>query len=200
MQRHSIKCCIECGQPLSKPVYTRCGSCGRVHNNKARRKPVTRAACQCGCGQPTKRRFAPGHNKRGYRLDPKDTYIVDPDTGCWNWSRAMNRGGYGKIRSNKRDMPAHRWVYEQLIGPIPEGLTLDHLCRNRRCVNPAHLEPVTIRENTRRGASTKLTPDDVRDIRLMLLTRKVREVATCFGVSEAVISLIRNGKHWQDVA
>jgi hypothetical protein len=53
---------------------------------------------------------------------------------------------------NGRAVRAHRYAYEQLVGPIPEGLVLDHLCRNRLCINPLHLEPVTIGENIRRGA------------------------------------------------
>ena len=56
-----------------------------------------------------------------------------------------------KVGHGANTMPAHRYAYEELVGPIPEGLQLDHLCRNRSCVNPDHLEPVTCRENLRRG-------------------------------------------------
>jgi hypothetical protein len=75
---------------------------------------------------------------------------------CWIWQGPVNGGGYGiycsetLVRSHTR---AHRLMYELLVGPIPDGLTLDHLCRVRRCVNPSHLEPVTIRENSLRGES-----------------------------------------------
>lgn len=61
---------------------------------------------------------------------------------CWEW-KAGRCLGYGQFWNNVRDMPAHRFAYEAVVGPIPEGLTLDHLCRNKGCVNPAHLEPVT---------------------------------------------------------
>lgn len=71
--------------------------------------------------------------------------------GCWQWKSLRSGDGYGRVRHQKKDQLAHRVVYELLVGPIPEGLTLDHLCRNRGCVRPAHLEPVTLAENTRRG-------------------------------------------------
>lgn len=71
--------------------------------------------------------------------------------GCWEWQGHCNASGYGGIHRNGRCRLAHRFVYELLIGPIPTGLSLDHLCRNRACVNPAHLEPATARVNILRG-------------------------------------------------
>lgn len=71
--------------------------------------------------------------------------------GCWPWIRRSNKDGYGQFSLRGRPWRAHRVVYAWLIGPIPEGMTLDHLCRNRLCVNPAHLEPVTNRVNVLRG-------------------------------------------------
>jgi len=79
-------------------------------------------------------------------------YRVDEETGCWLWIGATARG-YGQIWVDGRTQPAHRIAYELLVGPIPEGLQLDHLCRVRHCVNPEHLEPVTNRENILRGVS-----------------------------------------------
>ena len=73
---------------------------------------------------------------------------------CWLWTGfAHGRGGgYGNFAmGNKREVQAHRWAYEFCVGPIPEGLQLDHLCRVRLCVLPDHLEPVTGRVNTLRG-------------------------------------------------
>ena len=72
--------------------------------------------------------------------------------GCWEWKGNIHSWtGYGRIRVNDQECSSHRFVYELLRGPIPKGLTLDHLCRNKTCVNPDHLEPVTAGENALRG-------------------------------------------------
>lgn len=78
---------------------------------------------------------------------------VQKTEACWLWTAGMSVGGYGRFKANGRMNFAHRFAYELLVGPIPDGLQLDHLCRVRHCVNPAHLEPVTARENTMRGES-----------------------------------------------
>ena len=78
-----------------------------------------------------------------------------PD-GCWTWVGRVNNQGYGSISTMGRaasPILVHRFAYELLVGPIPEKMELDHLCRNRRCVNPAHLEVVTRSENCSRGDS-----------------------------------------------
>lgn len=75
------------------------------------------------------------------------------DGGCWNWTGSLDTRGYGSTRIGARMVRAHRHAYETSIGPIPDGLDLDHLCRNRPCVNPEHLEPVPRRVNTLRGIS-----------------------------------------------
>ena len=72
--------------------------------------------------------------------------------GCFEWQSAISGGGYGYFRLKGRSVVAHRLSYELFVGAIPEGLQIDHLCRNTRCVRPDHLEPVTPRENVQRGA------------------------------------------------
>lgn len=72
------------------------------------------------------------------------------ESGCWLWAGARDAYGYGAATGHTK---AHRLVYEALVGPIPRGLTIDHLCRVRACVNPTHLEPVTRGENVLRGES-----------------------------------------------
>lgn len=74
-------------------------------------------------------------------------------SGCWLWTGARSGSGYGNLWANGRNALAHRVVWESLVGPIPPGLTLDHLCRNQLCVNPDHLEVVTTKVNTMRGTS-----------------------------------------------
>ena len=84
------------------------------------------------------------------RFWPK-VYLPPCEDDCWLWTAAKDSHGYGQFSLGRTMVPAHRWAYESEAGPIPLGLTIDHLCRVRHCVNPAHLEPVTIGENIMRG-------------------------------------------------
>jgi hypothetical protein len=71
---------------------------------------------------------------------------------CWPWTGPISNQGYGNADLHRKRAKAHRFVYEQEVGPIPPGMVIDHLCRVRHCVNPAHMEVVTSAENTKRGA------------------------------------------------
>jgi hypothetical protein len=77
---------------------------------------------------------------------------VEPVDGCWSWTGYVSPNGYGQIGVDRVVLYVHRWAYEHFIGPIPEGLHLDHLCERRNCCKPWHLEPVTQAENNRRAA------------------------------------------------
>ena len=126
-----MKKVCECGAPTTG---IRCKPCNIKHKTK-----------------PLSERFWPKVNKNG----GIPTYR--PDLGeCWVWTASKQGNGYGKIGSGGRggkDRPAHRVSYELLVGEIPAGLELDHLCKVILCVNPKHLEPVTPRENKLRGTS-----------------------------------------------
>lgn len=95
-----------------------------------------------------------------------DKVSPEPMSGCWLWTGAITSGGYGSAGGGPRvarwGAYAHRMAYQALIGPIPQGLQLDHKCRIRSCCNPDHLEPVTNRENTIRGLAPKINSERLR--------------------------------------
>ena len=126
----------------------RCGECGDVRRIKARGLCVKcySRLLRSGSVPP---------------LDPMDRVWRKVDKlgpqGCWLWTAYINAGGYGRVRWGETNLNAHRLIYRVLVGPIPEGLHLDHLCRVRHCVNPAHLEPVTPHENVLRAEPANRT-------------------------------------------
>ena len=79
--------------------------------------------------------------------------MVQKSDGCWLWTGGTVTGGYGHFFTGRCWIRSHRFAYQLLVGPIPKGLQLDHLCKNVICVNPAHLEPVTPRENILRSSN-----------------------------------------------
>lgn len=89
---------------------------------------------------------------RGLPLEQRFWMKVNKTSTCWLWTAATQQKGYGIFGvGTGRTTPAHRYSYELHVGPIPEGMQIDHLCRVRSCVNPAHLEVVTPLQNVRRG-------------------------------------------------
>lgn len=87
------------------------------------------------------------------RFDGPISLVKGVEGRCWPWDGKLNNKGYGSIGISGSTVGAHRWPYEQERGAIPAGLHADHLCRNRACVRPSHIEPVTCRVNTLRGAN-----------------------------------------------
>jgi hypothetical protein len=115
-------------------------------------------------------------------------------TMCWIRVGRPHRSGYSRVTIAGRTTYAHRAMYEQAVGLIPDGMTIDHLCGQRACIRPTHLEAVPIAENCRRGSATKLTWDDIHAIRNS--QQPVRAIAAQYGISNAHTYMIRNGQRW----
>lgn len=107
-----------------------CATCGRVFRHKAKNRKYCSADCRSNdpAATPLARFFA---------------NIRFNEDGCWIWSGFCGPDGYGQFRANGRKLSAHRWAYEEWVGPAPNGVELCHLCPNRKCVNPAHVAPST---------------------------------------------------------
>jgi hypothetical protein len=76
---------------------------------------------------------------------------VDATSGCWEWKARKDKDGYGRTTIQRKTYQAHRVVFAALVGPIPEGMTIDHLCKNKACVNPDHMEVTTVKVNVLRS-------------------------------------------------
>lgn len=164
--------------------------------------------CHCGCGERTnlarqtavEKGWIKGEPLRFIRFHHRRTgtsdYIVEDrgyKTPCWVWQRSVTPNGYGKLA----DRYAHRMYYEQNVGPIPDGMELDHLCRVRQCCRPDHLEPVPHTVNIRRGdRAGKLNREIAQAIRTSNEPRRL--LAERYGVSTQAVGLIQRGVSYAD--
>jgi hypothetical protein len=136
--------------------------------------------------------------------------VLVSETGCWLWTKGKYRDGYGTIWFRGKNWRAHRYFYTVIIGEIPPRKHLLHVCDVPACVNPSHLfvgtnkdnvnDKVTKKRQARWETSgrAKLTNDNVRDIRHMILSGdRVVDIAAKFSVSQCNISHIKNGKSWR---
>ena len=145
--------------------------------------------CACGCEEPVSRlknTYLVGHSGR----KSLDSYIIDPN-GCWLWQGAISNNGYGTVGHSY----VHRVSFLRFKGKITEGYQVHHKCRVRRCCNPDHLELATRAQNSQARGSTKLTKEQVRQIRQMT-RRELKVAAQLLGVSKQHISSVWRGKFW----
>lgn len=124
----------------------------------------------------------------------KDTpeVVIDAVSGCWIWQRSISKDGYGRCKGGGGY--AHRHYFEKYCGPIPPGRVIDHLCRNRACVNPHHLDSVPQVINALRGEKTVIAAAVVRDIRERIAAgERTAAVAARHGVTASYVSSVCRG-------
>jgi hypothetical protein len=135
-------------------------------------------------------------------------YIVNVETGCWEWQDSLSTFGYGRLSQNGKSIKAHRFAYEYYYGSINEGYFICHSCNNRRCVNPKHLRQDTQKSNmidmvlSNNGKHQLLSLDEVIEIKKALkyyYRGQCKDLAHFYKVSEKTISLIKTGKTWSHV-
>lgn len=178
---------------------------------------ISKGLCRCGCGKLTKLAgrnradrgwvkgqpvpFIHGHNptvpffQRVANFWKRTTLL--PTAGwpdCIEWSGFISNKGYGVSTEILGERFAHRISYILTFGLIPSGLEPDHLCRNRKCINPYHLELVTRKVNARRGAKAKLTEALASEIRISVESERV--IAIRLGVHRSTINAVRSGRTW----
>lgn len=152
-------------------------------------------------------------NRIYYKRNPLDRLMekvsIDDKTGCWNWTGKLMWHGYGRMELNEKQMYAHRASLVIHNGPIPDGKIVCHTCDNRACVNPSHLYLGTAQDNSNdaisrdrlqrgeRRYNSKLTAENVAEIRTLFGVKTDIEIARQFGVSDSSIYNIRKGKRWR---
>lgn len=174
MHATRLKNCANCGGPFNSPSGRGgnnqrfcCAKCRYDFKNKNRINPTTITCEECGTPRTVKHPAKAGRMCRACaakigtiaarkaNTQPIEErfmrYVQKAASGCWEWTGRLQKNGYSTFYCNGKIVRGHRWSYEHFIAPIPQGKEIDHLCRNRKCVNPAHLEPVTRKENRRRA-------------------------------------------------
>lgn len=150
-------------KPCTKTRYAngdrrRAWHAARNKEKKAAREKIGQAFAnkECWTSRVFNRLYV-GREKMGYifsRFKVSSTKFYE-STPCWEWQHGLNNKGYGMIQYRMKPFPVHRLVYQIIVEFVPDNLHCDHLCRNPRCVNPAHIEPVTPGENMMRGTSVQ---------------------------------------------
>lgn len=180
--------CISCGTSVWTE-NSRCRPCAYANRSAQfdNSPPNPDGRCKCGCGEitPLARKtdrqksmiegehleFCKHHKNRFLAEQAIDRRLegegfdIDPITGCWNWNGWLSKKGYGQLTPVGSTKLVHVVMWERSNGTVPPGRELDHVCRNRRCGNPAHLEPVTHAENVRRGSVPKINQEIADQIR-----------------------------------
>lgn len=164
--------------------------------------------CACGCGARVApaRRFVAGHQGRGRvpsnKLAIEDGFTIEErgyKTPCYVWRHGLKEG-YAVVNRNGRPATVVRIRYEEQVGPFPEGMVPDHLCRVRACVRLDHIEPVTTQVNAQRGAMAKVTPAIVREIRRRRAAgERLRVIAADIGISNQAVSNIARRQRWANI-
>ncbi len=194
--------CSSCGIEFRAFVKKNAKFCSRLCFSSVQAKDKVQKNCDF-CGvlfQTSKYLLSKNRGKfcsnsctrRSVRQPDEIRYAINK-FGCWIWKGWVDNKGYGRTTMGEKSISAHQYLYEKLVGRAPEGLEMDHVCRNTACCNPAHMKLVTHHENVLRGARSKMNLEKIQAIKDMLsldgFKNKFAEAARAFGAS---ISFVKN--------